>query len=163
MFAFGGEGVLSSLNFEEKHMEKLYAEFLLWKHGFHPGEKYEKLLNKMFLSDSNNDFLLELEECSTDTLNTSEHFLRYWTYKHHELDTNVFGKYLFFSLNLVYHSTTISIEDFGNQCYLLWKDFPPPLDHIEPFWTLSYADDPLSWGDEAQTRGLYEKAFAFYD
>lgn len=32
----------------------------------------------------------------------------------------------------------------------------------EPFHTLSYADDPLSWNDEKQTRKLYEELFEFY-
>lgn len=32
----------------------------------------------------------------------------------------------------------------------------------EPFKALCYADDCLSWGDEKQTRELYEKAFQYY-
>lgn len=144
-------------------MERLYAEFLLWKHGFYSRKRYEELLNDKFLSDLNNNFLLELEECSTNAINTSRYFMRYWTYEEHELDAYLFGKHLFSSLNLAYNATVISIEDFGKRCYLLWQDFPPHLNQIEPFWTLCYADDPLSWGDEAQARSLYEKAFIFYD
>jgi hypothetical protein len=34
---------------------------------------------------------------------------------------------------------------------------------MEPFWTLSYADDPLSWGEERQTHEIYEKMFGYYE
>ncbi len=30
------------------------------------------------------------------------------------------------------------------------------------FWTLSYADDPLSWGDEKQTSYTYERMLSYY-
>lgn len=33
---------------------------------------------------------------------------------------------------------------------------------IEPFHTLSYDDNPLSWGDEEQTRKIYEDFFDFH-
>ena len=33
----------------------------------------------------------------------------------------------------------------------------------DPFFTMCYADDPLSWGDKDQTRELYEQMFRFYD
>ena len=32
----------------------------------------------------------------------------------------------------------------------------------QPFWSLSYADDPMSWGDETQSRELYRDMLAFY-
>lgn len=32
-----------------------------------------------------------------------------------------------------------------------------------PFYILSYADDPLSWGDEKQARELYENAIGYYN
>ena len=35
--------------------------------------------------------------------------------------------------------------------------------NIMPFISLCYADDPLSGGDEAQTRRVYETLFKFYD
>lgn len=144
-------------------MEKLYAEFLLWVHRFHSGERYEELLDEMFLSDLNNEFLLELEECSTNLLDTTGRFMHYWTYEHHELDVPMFGKYLFSGLELAYKANDMNMEEFGRRCYLLWRDLPPSVDHTEPFLILCYADDCLSYGDEAQTRSLYEKAFAFYD
>lgn len=143
-------------------MEKLYAEFLLWFHGFNAGEKYEALLNGYFLNDPNNDILLELEECSSNMLDTHGRFARYWTYECPSLSPSIFGKQLFSGLKSVYDANSFCIEEFSRRCYLLWESIPPEIDKMEPFWTLNYAGDCLSWGDEAQTRMLYEKWFAFY-
>ena len=142
-------------------MENLYAEFLLWYHGFTTNEAYEALLNESFLNGTNN-ILLELEEVSSDLLNTLGRFMRYWDYECLTFDSDIFGKRLFSGLERVYKSNSFSIEAFGQMCNLLWKDLPTGLEQTEPFWTLIYADDCLSWGDETQTRKLYEKAFAFY-
>ncbi|MEG1579286.1 MAG: hypothetical protein RR336_11020, partial [Oscillospiraceae bacterium] len=132
-------------------MESLYAEFLLWKHKFRSSNYYEELLDKYFLLTPENEFLLEIEEYSNDISKTSECFLYYWTYKHPAINSSDFGKSLFYSLRRIYESNELTIEDFGKHCYLLWKDLPPLIYQTEPFWTLSYADDSLSWGDEAQT------------
>lgn len=146
-------------------MEELYAEFLLWKHGFCSSEKYDELLHKMFLLDYYNDYLLELEENTSNLLNTSGCFLRYWTYEHPDLDIHKFGKQLFSSLRDVYCSNALSLEQFSKRSYSLWFDLPDdPLKLSKPFLTLSYADEPLlCYADEAETRRLYEEAFEFFD
>ena len=46
--------------------------------------------------------------------------------------------------------------------YSLWESLPGNIQNIEPFFTLSYADDPLSWGDEEQTRNIYEYMLNYY-
>lgn len=143
-------------------MEMLYAEFLLWLHGFNSGEEYETLLNERFLSSSQQDILLDLEY-SSHMLDTKELFLRYWGYACPALNPDTFGKILFAGLKRVYEANAFCIEEFGRRCYQLWNDIPASLNQIEPFWTLGYADDCLSWGDEAQTRRLYEKAFSYYE
>ena len=87
----------------------------------------------------------------------------YWGDSCAEINADAFGKHLFAGLESVYNANTFSIADFGKHCALLWHDIPSELAQTEPFWTLCYADDALSWGDEAQTRTLYEKAFSFYN
>ncbi len=143
-------------------MECLFAEFLLWFHGFQTNESYETLLHKIFLDHPDQDILLELEMVSSHLLDTRGRFTRYWDYECSDLDAAIFGKKLFSGLEKAYGSNRLPIDKFGWQCELLWKDIPENLAHAEPFLTLSYADECLSWGDEAQTRMLYEKAFAFY-
>ena len=143
-------------------MEGLYANFLLWLHGFNDGKRYAELLNSAFVDDSTNDILLELEECSSSLLDTRGQFMRYWTYKHPEIDAVAFGRELFGGLKINYNARILCIEEFGKRCYRLWNDLPPAIGQTEPFFTLCYADDCLSWNDEVQTRMLYEKAFAYY-
>lgn len=148
----------------ENIMEELYAEFLLWKHGFCSSEKYDELLHKIFLLDYYNDYLLELEENTSNIRNSSGCFLRYWTYENTDLDIHKFGKLLFSGLKDVYYSNTLSIEQFGKCCYSLWGDLPDdPLKLSKPFLILSYADDLFLYSYEEQTRRCYERAFKFYD
>lgn len=47
--------------------------------------------------------------------------------------------------------------------YSLWQNLPEQISYVEPFYILSYADDPLSWGDEKQARELYENAIGYYN
>ena len=143
-------------------MELLYAEFLLWFHGFNSGERYEALLNDQFINNPNNGLLLELEELSANILDTHGRFMRYWTYEQPSLKANVFGKQLFLGLKSIYDANSFSIEDFSKRCFLLWQSLPCRIAQAEPFWTLDYAGDCLSWGDEVQTRSLFHKAFSFY-
>ena len=61
----------------------------------------------------------------------------------------------------VYESSEIT--DFTKLMYALWQKLPQSICHTEPFLTLSYADDPLlAYGDEGQTRQLYENMLAYY-
>ena len=143
-------------------MEELYAELLLWYIGFHTSDRYRSILDEKFLNDSENDIYLDLEECSAILLDSMGRFKRYWDYECHEFNKDVFGTQLFKSLKVTYDENLFDISEFGKRCYKLWNMFPNSIDQIEPFHILSYADDPLSWGDEAQTRELYEKAFSYY-
>ena len=143
-------------------MEKLYAAFLLWLNALNTNEKYELLLHKYFLNTPNDKVLFELEESCSDIRRTNAILENYWNSENKILDADVFGEHLFSKLEFVYKSNKFVIEDFGKRCYSLWGYLPPHLQQKEPFWTLSYADDCLSWNDEAQTRKLYEEAFSFY-
>jgi len=147
----------------ENQVEDLYAEALLWTCGFHSGERYNNLLNQYFLSEPDNPLYLELEELSWDVRDTTGRIDRCLKYEQQNLDCAAFGRQLFSGLKDAYLSNTFSIEEFGRLGCKLWNLLPEHLIQTEPFWTLEYADDCLSWGDEAQTRALYEKAFAFYE
>lgn len=47
--------------------------------------------------------------------------------------------------------------------YSIWINIPNSIQNKEPFWTLSYADDPLAYGDEEQARFLCEKMLNYYE
>ena len=143
-------------------MEKMICKSLLWKIGLTDGTDYSKTLDKMFLSDVNNELLLELESCSYDYDTAFDILQRFWKYECKNFSFDIFGRCLTEDLKTVYESNDFSIEDFGRKCYSIWQQLPNELNTIEPFHTLSYADDPLSWGDEEQARKIYEDFFDFY-
>lgn len=143
-------------------MEELYAEMLLWFIGFHSADRYNSLLDEKFLSEPENALYFELEACSSNLSDTMGRFKRYLDYECPELDWDLFGKNLFSGLKVTYDANIFGIEEFGNRCCRLWHMLPNCIDGAEPFHTLIYADDPMSWGDEGQARDLYERAFAFY-
>ena len=143
-------------------MEKLICKSLLWKIGLTDGNDYSKTLDEMFLSDVNNELLLELEGCSYDYDTAFDILQRFWKYECKNFSVDVFGGCLTEDLKTVYQSNVFHIEDFGRKCYSLWQHLPNELNTIEPFHTLSYADDPLSWGDEEQARKIYEEFFEVY-
>lgn len=143
-------------------MEELYAELLLWYVGVHSSDRYNVLLDAKFLKDSKNELYLELEGYSSDLLSSMGRFTRYWDYECDDFHPDLFGKQLFSGLKALYDTNTIEISDFGDRCRKLWRVLPDAICETAPFQALSYADEPLSWGDEVQTRQLYENAFAFY-
>lgn len=58
---------------------------------------------------------------------------------------------------------TMELPEFAERMYGLWGKLPDSIKNMEPFLTLSYADDPLSCGEEAQTRRVYENLFTYYE
>jgi hypothetical protein len=97
--------------------------------------------------------LLELQWCFSDTKKTIDTILEYS--REAEIDYNVFGRFLLGGLKAI--CTEMDIHSFGVKAYSVWNLLPKSIEQTEPFRTLSYADDPLSWGDEKQARELYEK------
>ena len=57
----------------------------------------------------------------------------------------------------------MDIQRFGDIMYSLWESLPGDLQDKQPFWILCYADDPLSWGDEKQSREIYEEMLEYYE
>ncbi len=80
---------------------------------------------------------------------------------YNNLDIDLFGKALMSKLKEIYENH-LDIREFASRMFHLWEGFPGNLQNIEPFWTLSYADDPLSWGDKEQTSYIYERMLSYY-
>lgn len=144
-------------------MESLIASALLWKNDLGTYDEYNKILDGKFLQNPDSTILLELEWCSSECDKTFSIINNFWHYEYYQsFNADKFGEKLFCGLKSVYMSNSVSIEEFGRHCYQLWNCLPAEINHIEPFWTLCYADDCLSYGDEEQCRKLYEKAFLHY-
>lgn len=143
-------------------MECLFAYSYLWTLGFCSMQEYNEYLDRVFLETPDDEVLLELEECSNNYKDTFARLKRYFEYEANSFDAYKFGKTLFTGLETVYNSNLYDIVEYSKMTYKLWSLLPKTLYNEQPFWVLSYADDPLSWGDEEQTRAIYEEAFGFY-
>lgn len=120
-------------------------------------QEYEDTLHKLFLEDPQSDFLSELESLCGNKKETVIYITNHTSFD--LIDDHKFGKKLMSLLEPIYQST--DIRDFGKKVYKLWGYLRPNFNE-EPFIIFSYADDPLSWGDEPQSKKLYEYALSYY-
>ena len=138
-------------------MEELFVYALLYSEGFDVWTMYSDTLDKLFIGNPENEEYLSLEE-----MTPKEAVLHSISVMHRsDFDPNNFGKIFMNSLQQIYEDT--SIEIFAGKMYSLWNKLPEFINKEEPFFTLCYADDCLSYGDENQCRQLYEKAMNYYD
>lgn len=124
-------------------------------------KEYRDCLDKLFLEMPNNNLLLELEWQSNHIKQSLISIRKYFGV--HKIDSKTFGTFLLGKIKDIYQSKKMNINEFGSLTYLVWESLPSPVQDIEPFYTLAYADNPLSWGDENQTREIYESMLNFYD
>lgn len=139
-------------------MEELYIFALLLNEEIISKESYFRRLDTLFLDNPKNELLLHLEW----ETNISEAILYIKT----QIDSNIldyelFGKILMEKIK-TYYEHNPNIKFFADKMYRLWKSLPETLQKKEPFFALCYADDPLSWGDEEQTREIYEHMMNYY-
>ena len=137
--------------------ENLFVYALLYAVGYDTVQKYRDSLDSIVLADLEDYEAMELQDMSDKeailhTLAMMESV---------NFDKNSFGQKLMVALKEIYEGMS-DITVFGNRMYELWRYLPGRFNMEEPFYTLSYADDCLSYGDEKQCRELYEEAFGFY-
>lgn len=137
-------------------MEKLFVYALLYSEGFDMWAMYSNTLDKLFIENPEDENYLSLEGMAP-----KEAVLHTIAIMHRNtFDTGYFGKILMESLRQIYEN--IRLETFAKKMYSLWNKLPGFVDKEEPFFTLCYADDCLSYGDEYRCRQLYEKAMNYY-
>lgn len=140
-------------------METLYVRALLCAAGLAPEEAYTSCLHAQFLARPDDHLLLSLE-CTTDPYAAVCSLQSYFTC--HPLDRSRFGRSLMAALRPAYDAAP-DLRRFTDQLYILWSCLPAQLSQEQPFRTLSCLGDPLSWGDEAQTRQLCRTMLHHYD
>ncbi len=138
-------------------MEELYVYALLYVIGYECWDDYSNKLHELFLNNPDNEVLLMMEE-QGNSKDAMLHLLS--EMEESKLDVKSFGSFLMERISELYQ--TMEITEFGKKMYKLWGFLPANIMENEPFHTLSYADDCLSWGDEKQCRELYEKAMGYY-
>ena len=139
-------------------MEELLVYAILLDEELITEKEYNRRLDELFLNAPENDDLLHLE-WETDIRKAILYVKTHIDYK--GLDMARFGRLLMSKLKVIYLDCP-DIHFFAGRMYHLWQSLPGSIQDIEPFWTLCYADDPLSWGDEQQTRSIYEHMLDYY-
>lgn len=139
-------------------MDELLAYAILLCEGIVSDEFFNSRLDEIFLKTPNDGRLLELE-CMGNAEKAAASVRARFDYS--KLDKVRFGKAMMKELSAYCRSCGVT-ERFGKKMYLLWESLPGCIQDEEPFSVFTYADDPLSWGDEQQSRELYEKAFYYY-
>lgn len=139
-------------------MEELLVYAILLYEELVTENEYSKRLDELFLNNPEDDDLLCLE-WETDIKKAIIYVRTHIDYK--SLNYEQFGRILMSKLKVAYQNCS-DIKYFANRMYSLWESLPGNIQNIEPFFTLSYADDPLSWGDEEQTRNIYEYMLNYY-
>ncbi len=141
-------------------MEELLVCAILLSEGFVAEDEYHKRLDELFLRIPENDDLLYLE-WETDINKAVIYVRTHFDYTDSGSDPERFGRILMDRLKEVYENSP-DIQYFAGRMYSLWQSLPVNIRKMEPFLTLCHADDPLSWGDEEQSRNMYERMLNYY-
>lgn len=141
-------------------MEKLLVCAILLYEKLITESEYKTILDALFIESPEDELLLELE-WNSDITNAMVIIRMYFSEE--KFDYFIFGKFFVKKLQEIYNNSDMDINEFGNKMYGVWKSMPGYLQHLQPFHILSYADDPLSWGDVEQTKKIYKEIFTYYD
>lgn len=139
-------------------MEELLVYALLLYEEILTEDSYNNRLNELFIENPDNETLLYLEW--ENDLNIAISYIR-TNFDYNSINHELFGKILMDKISDYYYKCA-NIKEFGNKMYSLWESLPGNIQDKQPFQILSYADDPLSWGDEEQSKKLYEDMLNHY-
>lgn len=141
-------------------MEKLIALCCLWAFGLGTKDDYSAELDRLFLENPDDDFLLELEGLGDDSAGA---LTKLSPLAEGSLNADVFGKELLEALEMVYIENILSPLEFGERRLRMLYALPRAITQNEPLHSLFFADIPYDeYYDEKQTREIYQKAFDYY-
>lgn len=144
-------------------MEKLLVYAYFWWLNLNEGKEYNNYLDTLFLDDSNNDLLLDLE-LLTDAQSSFMRIKRYFDYEAKKFDIILFGRTLFSELGKIYYSKTIGIDLFAKKCYELYNILPVPVNNLKnPYHILSYIDDMLEFNGIRKTEEKIAEMLNYYN
>ena len=139
-------------------MEKLVALCYVWASGLDDKTDYYAELDKLFLENPEDDFLLELEDLSGDCVAALARLLRIFE---KEISIDKFGAELLSALEKVYKENKFTLEEFGKKCYNMWCELPRSFSFDYPFLSFCYTLDEPVFG-EMHAREWYQKVFDYY-
>lgn len=109
----------------------------------------------MFLENPESNFLLDLEECSSDSEITYQNIHHYFTYEYNQLDVAKFGKELFHGLKSVYTNDLFAAIDkitdkdsFVQFLNLLAEDYVTNQSEWENKSVIDFIEAMSSWTED---------------
>lgn len=142
-------------------IEELLAYLALLHEDLISRKEYESHLDELFSKDFQNDLLIELECCLKNKEKSLQIIKDFYHQDMEGFDQEAFCCLLLAGLKKAYYLEGTSLLKFGRKAYSLWKALPSDLRESESLKPLCYGDDPISWGDERQSREIYEELFEF--
>ncbi len=139
--------------------EGLYAHVIFIKTTPRLSERYKNYLDDLFIENSEDELILELQWCTNDlektvvTIMSALHDV--------ELDYVECRKAIIAELEVLYNE--LELEEFAELGYSVWNNLEGEMRDEKPLNDLCFADDPLSWGDKEQSIEIYQKLFRYYD
>jgi len=145
--------------------EIIYFYNILLRVGLVEFSEYKEWLDNVFLEDTENqnELLIELEYATNSKDKTIQILDEFFYDKQSCLDYDLYGKMLTGYIKKIYMNNKCDVEDLSHKLYDMWKSLPYDIDTQEPFHMMSYIDDPISYGDRAQTIDLLERFIDFYE
>lgn len=116
--------------------------------GYEKHDEYREALDNLFYYTPEDEILFDLE--GRDYKNAMLYL--YQLMNELSFDIIKFGGQLMNELKTVYKES--NIVEFSKKMYDLWKLLLDKINNEKPFYTLNYASDCLSYGDEIQCREL---------
>lgn len=138
-------------------MEELLVYAFLLCEGLTSEDLFRKRLDELFLENPEDERLFFLET-NTDLKEQIIYIRSHFNYN--DYDRELFGKILMEHLSEYYKYA--DIRKFTDKLCKLWKVLPLDIQLEEPFHTMNYADEPLCWGDEEQSREICETMLNHY-
>ncbi len=140
-------------------MLELYTLALLYMGNFAVEQDYVAALDTLFLKDPKNKELLHLES-ETDIKEAMLYCLSHFAPSDDQKED--FGRCLMDKLRPLYKAQS-DLAAFTGALYRIWRDYLERDFGTEyPLYIMSYANDPLTWGDEKQTKELCERMLYYY-
>ena len=119
-------------------MEELFVYSLLCTTGYKLYDKYENVLNSLFIKNPTNEILMDLENRNIKDAVLHTQYLM----NKYPINVIEFGKHLMENLKPIYRES--SLKAFGRDMYELWEKLPDSIGKKDPFYIFSYADDCLA-------------------
>lgn len=143
--------------------EELYFYYIALKTEFVSFDTYKIWLDKVFLiSDTSNEFFLELQFCTYSFEETIKKLYIYLYDKLNSIDYHVVMKMIIQELKMQYVNKK-ALYEITKKLYNIWCLLPIEVSSEKPFLILNSIDDPWSWNGKEDVIEIIDNLLNYYD